>query len=855
MYRWRTLAALALAATAFGCLKGRSPSDVGGNDIEFDLSAQVAGGGSSLTIAVAYVDQGPVSVPLATQTVPVSGATQSVPFTIDLTQCLGDPKHVSVGSTCELLVTVELTENGTVVDSTTVGPVVVTPGQVVHATTSVAAVGKIDVYPTSASLTPGAITVLRDTVFAANGAILPNAPVTWTSADTSIARVNANGAVTGVSAGVTHVAVSSGGDSAEATIVVSTPGGVGLVLTPSEVLFSAPEGATIPTNAYISVGSDSGITATGLTATITYGSGGATGWLLAYVSDSGFGSRVVKGPGSVKAAGVRTAASSVTTPATLDVVPNTASLAPGTYTATVTVTGTNATPASLSVTYTISAAAAPLVLTPDTVTFEEYGGGTILPSGVTITGSQPGLSIVGTNYIGLASGWLTFGGLGGTTFYLNPSTTNLPLGNLQGNVHLQDENGDTATLVVELNVSATFTKVVAGGAFSCGLTTGATVYCWGANSSGQLGVGSGGGPYAQPMPTQIPGAGLNGTQVIDITAGYEHACALMSSQQVYCWGYNVDGETGTGVLGDTLSSPIAISGFTASQVSAGGFSTCAIGYPTVAPYGAALSCWGTNAEGQLGTGSTGASQDTPVNTDQTFVSVTTGMVHACAVLDSTSPSVYCWGANGYGQLGIDSTGTTYPAPHFVGAYASVTSGGFHTCALTTAGAAFCWGDNAYGQLGSGSLNGNQSAPVAVAGPQLQSIAGGYMHTCGLTSAGTAYCWGYDSAGALGNGQTTGSVATPTAVSGGLAFASIAAAVGGYHTCGVTTGGIAYCWGFDAFGQLGYASTQNSGVPLQVVGQPAAAGLTPGGGARVVKRPKATVRPQARTQIRRSIPAS
>ncbi len=201
MHRRRALAALIVAATAFGCLKGPSPTSIGANDVRFDLSAQVTGG-SSLAITVAYLDQGNTAVQLLQHTVPVSGATQSLPLTIDLTQCLADPIHLSVGSTCELLVTIALSQGGTVVDSTTVGPVVVTPGQVVHATTSVASVGRIDVYPTSLSLTPGAIGILRDTVFGVNGAPIPNASVTWTSADTTIARVNDSGAVTGVAAGI-----------------------------------------------------------------------------------------------------------------------------------------------------------------------------------------------------------------------------------------------------------------------------------------------------------------------------------------------------------------------------------------------------------------------------------------------------------------------------------------------------------------------------------------------------------------------------------------------------------------------------------------------------------------------------
>src|SRR5579871_158434 len=106
-FRPRALMGLMLAATAVGCLKARSPSDAGGSDVELEMRAQVSGG-STLNIAVADEDNGNLSVPLLTKTVSVSGTTQSVPLTIDLTRCLSDPRHVSVGNTCEIVVGVDL---------------------------------------------------------------------------------------------------------------------------------------------------------------------------------------------------------------------------------------------------------------------------------------------------------------------------------------------------------------------------------------------------------------------------------------------------------------------------------------------------------------------------------------------------------------------------------------------------------------------------------------------------------------------------------------------------------------------------------------------------------------------------
>jgi len=108
--------------------------------------------------------------------------------------------------------------------------------------------------------------------------------------------------------------------------------------------------------------------------------------------------------------------------------------------------------------------------------------------------------------------------------------------------------------------------------------------------------------------------------------------------------------------------------------------------------------------------------------------------------------------------------------------------------------------------------------VAVTGGlTFTALAVGHDHTCGVATGGNAYCWGANYAGQLGNGSVDFS-AVPGAVTGGLAFARLTA--GNAYTCGLTTGGVAYCWGSNSNGKLGSGSTTNySTVPVKVAGQP------------------------------------
>src|SRR5207245_5107257 len=134
---------------------------------------------------------------------------------------------------------------------------------------------------------------------------------------------------------------------------------------------------------------------------------------------------------------------------------------------------------------------------------------------------------------------------------------------------------------------------------------------------------------------------------------------------------------------------------------------------------------------------------------------------------------------------------------------AVSAGAADAWGATVAGAAYCWGDNGFGQLGDGTTT-SQSSPVLVQAPpgvSFAAVTGGVAHTCGVTAAGIAYCWGRNLEGQLGDGTTMNRLTpVPVQAPAGVSFAAVGA--GDFHTCGVTATGAAYCWGANGSGQLG-----------------------------------------------------
>jgi len=191
--------------------------------------------------------------------------------------------------------------------------------------------------------------------------------------------------------------------------------------------------------------------------------------------------------------------------------------------------------------------------------------------------------------------------------------------------------------------------------------------------------------------------------------------------------------------------------------------------------------------------------------------------------------VSCWGWNFTGQLGSgDTVSRTSPTPVTGGlTFTAISAGGFHTCGLTLDGAAYCWGSNSgyytgyygsrsvYGWLGTGDTLARAMPTPVIGGLTFVAISAGGYHTCGLTTNSVAYCWGSNSLGQLGTGDNATRTA-PTLVAGGLTFAAMSA--GNHHTCGLTPNGVAYCWGEDY-----------SAAPLPVPGGLTFASISAGNG--------------------------
>ncbi|HEV8150255.1 MAG TPA: hypothetical protein VGP61_08745 [Gemmatimonadales bacterium] len=196
--------------------------------------------------------------------------------------------------------------------------------------------------------------------------------------------------------------------------------------------------------------------------------------------------------------------------------------------------------------------------------------------------------------------------------------------------------------------------------------------------------------------------------------------------------------------------------------------------------------------------------------------------HTCGV--TTDGAVYCWGFNGNGQLGDNSTGNRY-TPTLVQAPAGVTfqrvsAGGQHTCAVTLAGDVYCWGRNEFGRLGDGT-NRDRTTPVRVLAPvgvTFATVSAGAGHSCGLAAAGgVAYCWGSNAAGQLGDGSAPNTVQlTPTLVRAPAGVTFTAVSTGFFHSCGLTTSGDVYCWGANSFGQLGDNTTIDKPTPVRIL---------------------------------------
>jgi alpha-tubulin suppressor-like RCC1 family protein len=355
-------------------------------------------------------------------------------------------------------------------------------------------------------------------------------------------------------------------------------------------------------------------------------------------------------------------------------------------------------------------------------------------------------------------------------------------------------------------------QITAGSAHTCAVSQAGAALCWGWGRLGQLGDGT-------TMSSKKPRAVLGLTSgVAQISAGFDHTCAVTTSGAALCWGHNHFGQLGDGTT-TSSSLPVAVSGLGSgvAQISAAGDHSCAL-----LTSGSAM-CWGANHNGELGNGTGGFGQFSSVPVQVSglgsgVAQLSVGSNQVCAV--TTAGAALCWGRNDFGQLGDGKTGGNRLRPVSVSGLTSgsaqISSGYDHTCAVTTSGGALCWGENQSGQLGDGTLT-QSPTPVGVYGLSSgvrQIAAAQSLYSCAILSTGAAKCWG---SGALGNATTTSSK-RPVQVSG-LTSGVQQISAGGGHTCAVTSAGVAMCWGSNLRGQLGDGTHISSSTPVNVLGLP------------------------------------
>jgi alpha-tubulin suppressor-like RCC1 family protein len=348
--------------------------------------------------------------------------------------------------------------------------------------------------------------------------------------------------------------------------------------------------------------------------------------------------------------------------------------------------------------------------------------------------------------------------------------------------------------------------VGSGELHTCALLSDKTVRCWGRDLYNQTGVQAAASSNTRPLPAVT---GLSG--VSKLAVGYNHSCALLSDGSARCWGRNTQGQLGDSASVVTTSrQPLKVTGLTnITQLAAGGEHTCAL------LSDGTVRCWGLNADGQLGDGTT-VDRRSPVVVSglSGVVQIAAGLLSTCAV--RTSGTVHCWGRNSTYQLG-DGTVINRSAPVQVPGITSareVVIGLVSACARLADQSVRCWGDNREGNLGYGQTTNNSDIPVQVTGinnaTQLTLL---FAHTCALLADGTARCWGFNGKGQLGN-NTVMSSNTPAFIQNITDIKQLSG--GADHSCAVLNNGTIKCWGDNTYGQLGDATTTQRNTPANVM---------------------------------------
>ncbi len=354
--------------------------------------------------------------------------------------------------------------------------------------------------------------------------------------------------------------------------------------------------------------------------------------------------------------------------------------------------------------------------------------------------------------------------------------------------------------------SSGHTMVESGRVHTC-LVSDGRLYCWGSNTSGQLGVGD---QESRMTPARVG----SDNDWFAVSGGELHTCGIRSPGELYCWGENSKGALGLGDTGKRLA-PERVGDFDDWEaLNCGGDNCCAL------RDGGRLYCWGDNHEGKPGQDDPFDAADVLVPSevagDARYLHVALGQGHVNAI--TMEGVLVGWGRNPMGEAGIGLEEPQTRAPLTVddsAEWVSVGAAQHHSCAVRADGSLWCWGTSPFGELGGEVADAIElvRAPLQT-GAELDwaAVAVGWFHTCAIKQDDSLYCWGRAIEGQLGQGGGD-PIPKPTAIAPEQRWQL--PVLGGFHTCALDGSGDLYCWGQNSGGQLGTSGEERYFTPQPV----------------------------------------
>lgn len=352
------------------------------------------------------------------------------------------------------------------------------------------------------------------------------------------------------------------------------------------------------------------------------------------------------------------------------------------------------------------------------------------------------------------------------------------------------------------------TAVSAGVFHSLALRGDGTVWGWGQNTQGQLGIGN------MTSPITVPSKSPTLSNMVHISAGGAHSLGVRNDGTAWSWGINLNGQLGNGASGASVATPVQVQtlhdAVSVAASSGNGFALTSDG---------SLWSWGSNSGGSLGNGS-GVSAQIPVEMPNF-----TGALGIAAGTDTSAAirgtgTVWSWGLNNTGQFGSGaSSATPTPTPAQatgVTTAVQIASGYYHSLARLSGGTVMAWGNNSFAQVGNGAAGAPVLTPITVPGLSgISKVFASSLTSFAIKSDQTLWVWGNNSFGSLGNGTQTAPVGAATQVPSFTGVVSVAA--GDRHVIAAKSDGTVWVWGGNDLNQLGLGAVGTMTTPTQVPG--------------------------------------